>query len=180
MHELEPVSLPSEISEAILGLQNEFKNILLKMRLQENALTISNYIISMKHEVNLSDNYRASTLIALAKLSNFINKEFSKITREDLLSFLNSLRKSEPLDPLHKWIGTYNNYLVIVSRFFKWFYYPSLPQKERPKPSVLENISQLKRKEKSIYKPTDLWTQEDDLLFLKYCPQNNTTLACLL
>ena len=31
-------------------------------------------------------------------------------------------------------------------------------------------VSQLKRKEKSIYKPTDLWTQEDDQLFLKYCP----------
>ena len=28
----------------------------------------------------------------------------------------------------------------------------------------------MKRKEVSIYKPTDLWTQEDDLLFLKYCP----------
>ena len=34
----------------------------------------------------------------------------------------------------------------------------------------MENIAQLKRKEKSIYKPSDLWTQQDDLLFLKYCP----------
>src|SRR4029453_15596005 len=31
-------------------------------------------------------------------------------------------------------------------------------------------IKKLKRKERSIYKPTDLWTQQDDLLFLKYCP----------
>ena len=37
------------------------------------------------------------------------------------------------------------------------------------KPEVIENLKQLKRKEKSIYKPTDLWTQEDDQLFLKYC-----------
>ena len=57
-----------------------------------------------------------------------------------------------------------------MSRFFKWLYYPNLSQKERPKPPVIENISQLKRKEISIYKPTDLWTQEDDQLFLKYCP----------
>jgi len=28
----------------------------------------------------------------------------------------------------------------------------------------------LKRREQSVYKPTDLWTLEDDLLFLKYCP----------
>lgn len=34
----------------------------------------------------------------------------------------------------------------------------------------MEGIKKLKRKEKSIYKPSDLWTQEDDLLFLKHCP----------
>ncbi len=71
---------------------------------------------------------------------------------------------------MHKWIGTYNHYLVILSRFFKWLHYPDINASERPKPSVIENLKQLKRKEKSIYKPTDLWTQEDDLLFLKYCP----------
>ncbi|MFL6435791.1 MAG: hypothetical protein ACJ71O_18920 [Nitrososphaeraceae archaeon] len=40
----------------------------------------------------------------------------------------------------------------------------------RPRPEVVDNIPQLKRKEQSIYKPTDLWTVQDDLLFLKYCP----------
>jgi hypothetical protein len=34
----------------------------------------------------------------------------------------------------------------------------------------MENIPKFKRKEISIYKPTDLWTGEDDLLFLRYCP----------
>jgi hypothetical protein len=29
-------------------------------------------------------------------------------------------------------------------------------------------IAKLKRKEVSYYKPYDLWTQEDDLLFLKW------------
>ncbi len=55
-------------------------------------------------------------------------------------------------------------------RFFKWLYYPDIQPAERPKPSVVENIFQLKRKEQSVYKPSDLWTQEDDLLFLRYCP----------
>ena len=40
----------------------------------------------------------------------------------------------------------------------------------RQKPAVLIILPQLKRKETSIYKPTDLWTQDDDQLFLKYCP----------
>jgi len=55
-------------------------------------------------------------------------------------------------------------------RFFKWLYSPEIEQKKRPKPSIIENIPQLKRKEISIYKPTDLWTPEDDSLFLRYCP----------
>ena len=96
--------------------------------------------------------------------------------REDILSFLDSLRKIESVNPLHKWIGTYNVYRIQLMRFFKWLYSPAIEQKKRPKPSIIENIPQLKRKEKSIYKPTDLWTPEDDSLFLKYCP--NTRDRC--
>src|ERR671919_1528050 len=64
----------------------------------------------------------------------------------------------------------YNLYRIHLIRFFKWLYSPDVEPDKRAKPSVIENIPQLKRKEKSIYKPTDLWTSEDDLLFLKYCP----------
>ena len=58
---------------------------------------------------------------------------------------------------------------VLILKFFKWLYYPDLEVSNRPKPPVVQNISQLKRKEQSIYKPSDLWTVEDDILFLKYC-----------
>jgi integrase len=40
---------------------------------------------------------------------------------------------------------------------------------KRSTPSVIKDIPQLKRKETSIYKPSDLWTIEDDLVFLRYC-----------
>jgi hypothetical protein len=73
------------------------------------------------------------------------------------------------VDPLHKWIGTYNIYREHLLRFFKWLHSPDIEPKKRSKPSVVDNIPELKRKEKSIYKPSDLWTQQDDLLFLKYC-----------
>jgi integrase len=33
----------------------------------------------------------------------------------------------------------------------------------------MRGISSLKRKEQSIYKPDDLWSPEDDRIFLKYC-----------
>jgi hypothetical protein len=135
-------------------------------------LTICDYISSIRSEINPSNNYRKDTIISLCNLSIFFKnaKPFREITREDSLSFLDSYRKTEGVDPLHKWIGTYNTYRVQLMRFFKWLYSPHIEQKKRPKPPVIDNIAKLKRKEKSIYKPTDLWTAEDDSLFLKYCP----------
>jgi integrase len=71
---------------------------------------------------------------------------------------------------MHKWIGTYNLRRIYLLRFFKWLYNPNLDPDKRPTPEVTTNIPSFKRKEKSIYKPTDLCTEEDDLLFLKCCP----------
>ena len=82
-----------------------------------------------------------------------------------MISFLESFRRPEASDPLHKWIGTYNIYRIYLLTFFKWLYYPDIEPDKRPKCVIIENIPQLRRKEKSIYKPTDLWTAEDDLLF---------------
>jgi integrase/recombinase XerD len=171
------IIIKTKIENATEGLSpscfNDLYNrILPASRGKENALTICNYISSIKSETNPSDHYRKDTIILLYNLSTFFKnaKLFKEITREDLLSFLDSYRKIESIDPLHKWIGTYNTYRINLMRFFKWLYFPDVEQKKRPKPSIIENIPQLKRKEKSIYKPTDLWTLEDDLLFLKYCP----------
>lgn len=145
--------------------------------LQHNKITKSNhqlineYLEAMKIEINLSHNYKSITLSALTKLSQFHNdKAYVKITNNDIIAHLNFLRKSESIDPLHRWIGTYNLHLAILSRFFKWLYNPEVGPKKRPKPVVVQNIPLLRRKEVSIYKPTDLWTVADDLIFLKWCP----------
>jgi integrase/recombinase XerD len=92
------------------------------------------------------------------------------MTRDDVLQYLDSYRRSEESDPLHKWIGTYNLRRTYLMRFFKWLDYPELEPSKRPIPDVVKNIPSFKRKEQSIYKPTDLWTEQDDALFLKYFP----------
>ena len=116
---------------------------------KDNALTIIDYILSMKNEINLSDNYRKLNIFALHSLSMFLKnkKTYKELTRDDVLQFLDSLRKPEASDPLHKWIGTYNIYRILFIRFFKWLYHPNLEQKKRPKPEVIENIALLKRRE---------------------------------
>jgi len=129
----------------------------------ENALVISEFIIAMRTEINLSDNYRRDNIRFLFIFSKYNeNRPFQAMTRNDIISFLDSYRRPEAADPLHKWIGTYNLYRTYLIRFFKWLYYPDIESDKKPKPEVVDTISQLKRKEQSIYKPTDLWTYKDN------------------
>jgi integrase/recombinase XerD len=90
---------------------------------------------------------------------------------QDIYHYLDSNRKPENEDRMHRWIGSYNTKRITLMRFFKWLYYPDLTPEERnksKKPECIIDIPKLRRKERSCYKPTDLWTQEDDLLFLKW------------
>lgn len=137
---------------------------------RENAVIIVEFIKCQKTEVNLSDTYKNVVIASLIVLIKYFkNKKFKQLTRMDIINYLDSLRKPEEADPLHKWIGTYNFRRQLFLKFFKWLYYPTEPPKNRPIPKVLRDIPQLKRKEQSIYKPDDLWNQEDDQVFLKYC-----------
>jgi integrase/recombinase XerD len=162
--------LDRKIEENVEGIRKSY-GVKLQSIGQRNAATIVDYIATMRVEINLSPNYRRDNIEVLTRLSKYHdNKPFKELIRPDIIAFLDSLRKTETQDPMHKWIGTYNLFRGYLLRFFKWLYHPDIEPAKRSKPSVVENIAQLKRKEKSIYKPSDLWTQQDDLLFLKYCP----------
>jgi integrase len=164
------VDLYEKIEEMTEGLQRFFGSQLRSIS-ENNALTICDYITTMNREINLSQNYRRDNIKILCTFSKFVdNKDFTDCQRSDLIKFLDSLRKPESSDPLHKWIGTYNLYIGYLLRFFKWLYYQDIEPDKRPKPEVVSNISRLRRKEKSIYRPSDLWTAEDNLTFLQFCP----------
>jgi integrase/recombinase XerD len=166
----EELEIEAGVSTIAKGLNNDILNGL-RCISKENASTIVNYISAMITETNPSDNYRKDTIRLLYSFSKYTkDKHFRSITREEVISFLNARRRPESSDPLHKWIGTYNLYLMYLTRFFKWLYFPNNEQSKRPKPKVVNNIPALRRKEKSIYKPSDLWTEEDDFIFFKYCP----------
>lgn len=138
----------------------------------DNARSVVDFILSLKTEINLSVYHVKNNIMVLTLLSRFHKNliSFREMRRDDVLSFLDGVRKPEGIDPLHKWIGTYNEYRTLLVKFFKWLYYPDMESTRRQKPSIAENIPQLKRKELSVYKPSDLWIEQDDLLFLKYCP----------
>jgi hypothetical protein len=105
------------------GLESYYLEHLKNRISKDNALTIANYVISMKVETNLSVNHKRAVITSLKLLSEFLdNKPFKEMTHEDILLFLDTLRKPENTDPLHKWIGTYNHRLINFLRFFKWLY----------------------------------------------------------
>ena len=58
----------------------------------------------------------------------------------------------------------------MLSKFFKWLYYPNEDFRKRSNPSCMQGISKLTRKEKTSYKPSDIWESREHAIFLKYCP----------
>ena len=58
----------------------------------------------MKTEINLSSHHVKNNIMALTLLSQFHKNEksFNVMTRKDILSYLDRLRKPESADPLHK------------------------------------------------------------------------------
>jgi hypothetical protein len=141
-----PYILDREIEKVSAGLSTGFSRMLRSIP-EKNALTTVDYILAMEIEINLSDNYRRDIIKLVTRFSKFHNnKSLKLITREDILTFLGSFRRPEASDPLHKWIGTYNIFLIHLIRFYKWLYYPDIEPDKRQKPEVVQNISRLKRK----------------------------------
>ena len=92
------------------------------------------------------------------------------MTKQDILEFLTSLKKPETSDPNHRSIGTYNGRQMILSKFFRWLYSPDESDyRKRVNPPCMNGIRKLPRKELSPYKPSDLWTDDEHSIFLKYC-----------
>ena len=88
---------------------------------KNNAVINADYVASMQTEINPSDHYKKDVILLLCRFSKRNkDKPFEKIIRQDVVAFLDSLRKPETVDPLHKWIGTYNLYGIYLLRFFKW------------------------------------------------------------
>jgi hypothetical protein len=77
--------------------------------------------MSLNAEINPSYDYRKDTLKCLTRFIAFCRKEreakkLKQLDRKYVLAFLDSFRKSEIADPLHRWIGTYN--LLATSKSF--------------------------------------------------------------
>ncbi|HJT84431.1 MAG TPA: hypothetical protein VJ697_08105 [Nitrososphaeraceae archaeon] len=134
----------------------------------ENAKIICDYIIAEQNKFNIKESTKEDKIKRLFQLSRFFNhnKSFFEMNKENILEFLNSLRKPSHLDLNHKSIGTWNGRGMLFLKFFKWLYNPneSDPRK-RETPDCMKGIKQLPRREISSYKPDDMWTNRNMLFF---------------
>ena len=152
-----------------------FNKILKQLAAQNlvNTEIICNYIIAEETEINIKNSTKEGRIKVLVWLSNFYNnsKSFKQMTKQDILAYLNNLRKPINQDPSQRWIGSYNGRQIILSKFFRWLYNPEEPDHtKRDTPQCMSGIKQLPRKEKTPYSPSDLWEPREHGLFLKYCP----------
>jgi integrase len=153
-----------------LAYFNYFKNMA-SANIQ-NANILYDFIITEQNHTNVKLSTRLSYIKVICLFNRYLSyKDFIKITKNDILDYLNSLKSSESNDPTHKWINTYNTRQAIFSKFFRWLYNQDEPDhKKREIPACMNGIRQLIKKEISSYKPSDIWTSKDHVLFLKYCP----------
>jgi integrase/recombinase XerD len=110
-----------KIEETTAGLLPSFAKQLLSIGEDKaNIETIVKYIAAIKSEVNLSDNYRQCLIALLSRFSKYNdNKLFRDLTRSDVIAFLDTYRKTEIQDLMHKWIGTYNLFPGLVATIFQ-------------------------------------------------------------
>ena len=138
----------------------------------ENTEIICKYIIAEQNEINIKESTKEGKIKVIVDLVKFLNfKDLNRVVKEDIFSYLNRFRKSEEIDPNHRWIGTWNNRHIVLLKFFRWLHDQDNPDiKNRKSPKCMSGIKRLGRKEVSRYKPSDLWTSRECEVFLKYCP----------
>ena len=141
--------LDRKIDSITKGCSKLYFNKILKKLVEknsENANIICDYINAEETELNIKNSTKESRIKVLVWLSNFYNdtKSFKQITKQDILDYLNSLRKSTSEDISQRWIGSYNGRQIILSKFFRWLCNPDeSDQRRRSTPPCMKGIKHI-------------------------------------
>src|SRR5207253_5107646 len=95
----------------------------------ENASVIYDYILAEQTDINIKESTKEGKIKVLIWLSNYLanTKTFHQMTKQDILNYLNHLKRPNSEDPNQKWVGSYNGRQVIFNKFFRWLYNPDEP-----------------------------------------------------
>jgi predicted component of type VI protein secretion system len=108
----------------------------------QNANILYDFLITEQNHTNVRLSTRLSYIKVICLFNRYLSyKDFIKITKNDIIGYLNSLKRSESYDSTHKWINTYNTRQAIFSKFFRWLYNQDEPDhKKRKTPLCMNGI----------------------------------------
>ena len=87
--------------EATLGLNKSYYVLMTERMSVNNADILAKFVISNRKERNIAINTVISYIDGISYLDNFHkHKDLDKMDRNDIVSFLDSYRKLENIDPL--------------------------------------------------------------------------------
>jgi integrase/recombinase XerD len=119
-----------------------------------------------------SEKYQRVNLIVVILFAKFLGRYrlLSEVdSKDEIISFLDSVKKDETLDPDKRWIRTWNDYLQRIKYFVRWLHndQADIPASEWQTPMY----AQIKKKttnRHSLYAESELWEKEDLLTVVKY------------
>jgi len=92
---------------------------------------LCDYLIAEEDQINIKASTKEGKIKSLEWLADYLNnKPFREITKNDILQYLNSLKRPALDDPTHKSVGTYNARMIFL-KFFRWLYNPDEPDHKK-------------------------------------------------
>jgi hypothetical protein len=125
-----------KLEAVVEGLAPYFRKCILNF-FPENAKLVVDFINSELQYNNIRVLTKKNKIQAVDEFTKFLRKKYGheiplkQVGREDFEDFQSSKRKTESIDPLHRWIGTYNQFIRNLKPFYKYVYHSNVPPKER-------------------------------------------------
>lgn len=156
-------------------LTTTISNIDIKVKNQINRQLIKEFF-GFLQSVDTSDNYQNGLLKVLIRYAEHVgeaNTFYQIQDKQEILSFLDSKRKTEKDDPDKKWITTWNDYLWRLKYFYRWIYNA---KKEGINAKSYDswttpdfiNIKMKRTKRLSPYLETEIWDKDELATIIKY------------
>jgi integrase len=150
----------------------------LELPTDEDRELLANFVLACMHQESIAIRTKRTYIISLVYLSRYLDhkKSFKDLSDKNISDYLGSFHKDQVADPDQKWINSCNTNASSISKFFRWVACPHLSSQERRKlsedklPPVLRGLVFVTKKgSKSSVKAKEIWYDQDNTIFLKYC-----------
>jgi hypothetical protein len=127
-----------------------FQRMFLRLPTNKDILLLADFIIDSYHERNIAVATKQAYITSLVYLSRYLGhkKTFPEMNAQDVIGYLNSIKRSIEADSDQRWVSTYNLNASVYLKFFKWLTQRDLPSSERKLSQVpmLRGLKFVKRK----------------------------------